>query len=1632
MTFMKKFLTFGRIQVLLIILVSIISLCRVIYVATATTWTDRTASGSHFWTGIACSSDCSKILAADNYDTDSYLYRSTDGGITWNTVTNGGSAFQKRWKHVASSADGSVLLASELTGDLWYSTDSGANWTDASTLGSGSWTGLAMSSDGATMVAISNGGGKVGFWKSTNSGSSWTDTSGLDLLTPNAIACSSDCSKIAVAMFGDYIYTSSNTGDTWTARTGSPSGFWTSIASSSDGTKLAATLSFAGDLYTSSDSGVNWTDQTDAGTGGGGLWQSVAMSSDGTKLIAVSTVNVRSSTNSGANWTTETGPGTATWKKAASSSDGAYWVIGGTSTDIWTAGTPPVSAPSVTTSAASSVTTTTATFNGNITSTGNENPTTRGFYYGLTTGYGTTSSTSGSYSAGAYTASITGLVCNTTYHYQAFATNTGGTGTGSDQSFTTSACPVAPTVTTSSTTSGITHGSALLTGTISSTGGENPTSRYIEYGTTISYGSQSVADTGSFSTGSFNESVRGLTAGTTYHYRACAQNSAGTGCGIDRTFTTLAAPGTPASLSGTAGYQQVSLTWTAPVSSGGYDITDYMVEYKTTSGATWYVFNDGVSTSASAIVTSLTNGVSYDFRVSAVSDAGAGTATSSISRTPSSTHTEPNAPTNLSGTGGNTQVSLSWTAPANNGGASITDYQIEYKTISAGSWSTFSHSASTATSRAVTGLTNGTTYMFRVSAVNSVGTSVASSAITVGAGSSIYRHILSTGQSLSEGVNSSPALTATQPYNNKSLSNSPDGGLSAPLIPLVETVNGRESPASGRANYLSAALSGNPVFVDTIHGQGGQTYASIKKGGSGSAYTNGQTQASVVQAQTVAASAYYLPFGVTLTHGESDAIAGTSASTYESETAQMQIDYESDWNALTGRSDSIPLFESQMNTNSEGTIAVAQLDAHKNNSGKVILVGPKYQLGYYSDGLHLSSLGSKMLGELYAKVMKKVLVDGETWNPLMPLAVTNEANVVTIDYHIPEGTLAVDTTNVALRTNKGFEFYQTGGSSLSISSVVLDATNKKVVITLSGTPDGTDPHIRYAWTCENHPNDNAYATCGGPGDSGAVGGNIRDTDTTTSPASNGTGERLYDWAVAFDEAITSPSVPAVPTDLSVTSGNTQASLTWTEPENTNGSAITDYYIEYKTASASVWSAYSHVASTTTSATISGLTNGTSYMFRVSAVNEYGTGAPTAVSYAVPVTTPGSPTSLNGVGGTAEVSLSWTAPVSDGGSIILDYLVEYKTTGAISWSTFDDGVSNTTSATVTSLSYGTSYMFRVSTVTAVATSSPSGTASASTSSAVEPDAPSLLTGSSGNTQVALTWTAPDSDGGSAITDYLVEYYDGVGWNTFSDGVSTSTSATVTGLINGSIYSFRVSAINSVGTGLPSATISRIPITTAGAPTGLSATAGNTTVALTWTAPLSNGGSSITDYLIEYKLHADSSWTTFADGTSTSTSATVTGLSNGSNYDFRVSTINASGTSTASSTESATPVAPSLGGGGGRIQYGRPPLKNLNERLTYISPIDNKEYECNPFVSTTLIYLSKNNDVSQVKLWQAFLNQELSLKLPVTGYFGVQTISAVKKFQTKYSTDVLAPAGLKYPTGLIRKLTITKANKILGCK
>jgi len=137
----------------------------------------------------------------------------------------------------------------------------------------------------------------------------------------------------------------------------------------------------------------------------------------------------------------------------------------------------------------------------------------------------------------------------------------------------------------------------------------------------------------------------------------------------------------------------------------------------------------------------------------------------------------------------------------------------------------------------------------------------------------------------------------------------------------------------------------------------------------------------------------------------------------------------------------------------------------------------------------------------------------------------------------------------------------------------------------------------------------------------------------------------------------------------------------------------------------------------------------------------------------------------------------------------------------------------------------------------------------------PSAPSNITGTAGDGSISLTWTAP-SNGGSAITDYQIQSTSddpsdpSATWITFNDGSSTSTSTSVTGLINGQTYSFRVKAVNAATSGNYSNASTGYAPADAGPPTVVSRvlSSNGTTLTLTFSEPLSANTAALSTYVV----------------------------------------------------------------------------------------------------------------------------------------------------------------------------------------
>src|SRR5207249_4306304 len=148
----------------------------------------------------------------------------------------------------------------------------------------------------------------------------------------------------------------------------------------------------------------------------------------------------------------------------------------------------------------------------------------------------------------------------------------------------------------------------------------------------------------------------------------------------------------------------------------------------------------------------------------------------------------------------------------------------------------------------------------------------------------------------------------------------------------------------------------------------------------------------------------------------------------------------------------------------------------------------------------------------------------------------------------------------------------------------------------------------------------------------------------------------------------------------------------------------------------------------------------------------------------------------------------------------------STDGGSTWSTIVSSTGSTaTTYSDSGLVHSTTYTYRVSTVNLTVTSSPSNTASATTFNVVPSSPTSLSATTISSSQINLSWTTPSSTGGSAITGYKIDRSTNGGstWSTIiaSTG-STATTYSNTGLTSGTTYTYRVSAINGVGTSSPS--------------------------------------------------------------------------------------------------------------------------------------------------------------------------------------------------------------------------------------
>lgn len=396
-------------------------------------------------------------------------------------------------------------------------------------------------------------------------------------------------------------------------------------------------------------------------------------------------------------------------------------------------------------------------------------------------------------------------------------------------------------------------------------------------------------------------------------------------------------------------------------------------------------------------------------------------------------------------------------------------------------------------------------------------------------------------------------------------------------------------------------------------------------------------------------------------------------------------------------------------------------------------------------------------------------------------------------------------------------------------------------------------------------------------------------------------------AASAEHPLTVRTVPGIPTGARATVAGRTITVAWNALTGaaTGSDETPSYTVEYRSGTGP-WSRFGTTANAT-SLTVTGLALATLYEFRVLASNAVGAGAYSSVVQKATASFPGAPQNVRASSSANTLSLSWSAPASNGGAPVTGYTVRYRTAGR-SWV---EKSTPSTSLKIDGLAAATSYEIEIAALNAVgagavavittATSAapvptPTPTTPAPTPTpTTPPSAPRGLKVVRGDKKAKATWSAPSSTGGSPITGYTVEMrsLSGRTWGSWARKTSTSgaRSASISGLKNGTTYQVRVIAQTKVGKSPATSAVKFVPAGKPLAPKVKASSTKKKTVKVTWKAASSNG-SKVTGYKVQYSTNGKT-WKTIKSLSSKSRSYTWTKGKSKKSYYFRVQAKNSVG-------------------------------------------------------------------------------------------------------------------------------------------
>jgi titin len=829
------------------------------------------------------------------------------------------------------------------------------------------------------------------------------------------------------------------------------------------------------------------------------------------------------------------------------------------------------------------------------------------------------------------------------------------------------------------------------------------------------------------------------------------------------------APAAPRIGIAVAGNGQVTVSWTAPADDGGSPVVGYVVTVFPNGTTGSQITFD--STDTTQVMTGLTNGSRYQFAVEATNEIGR-SPISALSNVATPMTGVPPSPTMTAAVATGDSIVVTWIAPTDDGGSPITGYILVARLANAPSNPPVytEEFDSTDTTETLTALTDGTSYVFTVVALNANGPGPESNVSQPATPLAQLPPSAPTGAQVSESENCAPIVSWTTPntFDRPPVT----GFVVTPYLGLAP-----QAPRIFISTYTSQAIAGlapgmtyrfKVAAINTV-GVGAFSKISNPVATPTSAPPPGISCAPVRQTTTVTMVSY-----------PGDYIGQGQAGYFSPDNATISVLGGTDDLKVKVTGGSVGGFFNFEFAPPAGNQLVAGfydsaqraafrapghpgMDIYGDYAGCNTISGrfQVFDIGF-TDGLlhawiayeqHCEGYGPPLIGEL--RINEPL--------PAPDLSITQE------QVWWPDTAVGANSAVVPVSV------FNTGRTAVSI-----------------GSPELTGDETDFAVVADS---------CGGVI---LAAGNSCSVQLRFSPTVAGARTAQLSIPNSDNGAVVIPlsgfagspsnrSTPDPVTGLTATAVAGGTMLRWTNPTSNFSHAIVR---AFEAPAASTDPTIGQLLGTTTGTTtrVTGLREGVSYTASVFALDGQGDVAPPATVQFTCCNPPSAPGISTISPGNNRVTVSWIAPVSSRAGPITGYIVT-PYIGSTAQMPVQVPASSLT-ATLSGLTNGQTYSCTVAAVNVAGVGAESVPSDPVTPARI-PDAPAIGSATAGNGQITLSWTPPISDGGSPIAGYIVTAYVGYTPVKLRIFASTNTTQTIGGLTDGTQYRFRVRAYSAMG-------------------------------------------------------------------------------------------------------------------------------------------------------------------------------------------------------------------------------------------